>query len=245
MKPVVLIHGWGVNARVWEPVQALLPCPNLALDLPGYGTRTADTCPNQLADLASDLLARAPANAIWVGWSLGGMVALEAARQAPARISQLLLICSTPRFVRSADWPFGTDIDQFRQFAGSLAKDYARALRRFLLLQAGSGTAADRSLASRIADLCSSSPAPSAATLAAGLCILEQTDLRESLPSLQVPIGLIGGALDSICHPGATGWMGEHLGIAPTMGNFGHAPLLSDAQLVATLIEQMLAKEAS
>lgn len=39
---LVLLHGSELGGWVWEPVSALLPCPALAPDLPGRGSRPAD-----------------------------------------------------------------------------------------------------------------------------------------------------------------------------------------------------------
>jgi pimeloyl-[acyl-carrier protein] methyl ester esterase len=78
-----------------------------AIDLPGHG---ASPWPPRFYDLASlaALVGEAlPARTMLLGWSLGAMVALELARTQAARVSALVLVGATPRFVAAAHWPYG------------------------------------------------------------------------------------------------------------------------------------------
>lgn len=91
-RPVVLVHGNSSSARTWQP---LLTGPFgerfrcLALDLPGHGrsapaARPDAYCLPGYAEVLTDF-ARATdaAGAIFVGWSLGGHIVLEAAPDLP------------------------------------------------------------------------------------------------------------------------------------------------------------------
>src|ERR1044071_2657646 len=97
---LVLTHGWGMNSQVWDlALPALRTAFEVqALDLPGHG-RNANQAPGAtLEEWAYALLAQANSPAVWVGWSLGGLAALAAARKAPEKIRALVLVASTPKF---------------------------------------------------------------------------------------------------------------------------------------------------
>ena len=79
---LVLLHGWGLNAQVWDCIT-----PQLAshftlhlVDLPGYG-RSGGFGAMSLEAMAQRVLEQAPPQAVWLGWSLGGLVASQVAQR--------------------------------------------------------------------------------------------------------------------------------------------------------------------
>jgi 2-succinyl-6-hydroxy-2,4-cyclohexadiene-1-carboxylate synthase len=95
---VVLAHGFTQTARSWQEFEALLrtELPGLetvAVDLPGHG----DAPPPADADLWSSArrLVDAGGIATYVGYSMGGRVALHAALAAPGVVRGLVLIGAT------------------------------------------------------------------------------------------------------------------------------------------------------
>ena len=87
---LVLLHGWGLNAEVWHDISVRLSAHFTLhlVDLPGYG-RSRGFGPLTLPQMADALLAQAPARAVWLGWSLGGLVASQLAPAHPARVAGL------------------------------------------------------------------------------------------------------------------------------------------------------------
>ncbi|HZF96912.1 MAG TPA: alpha/beta fold hydrolase, partial [Pseudoxanthomonas sp.] len=132
--PLVLIHGWGLHGGVFEPlVRRLSGRHRLHLvDLPGHGHSRESEIPLALEACSRELLERTPP-ALWIGWSLGGLFALQAASLSP-QVRALALIAATPRFVRANDWPHAVEAATFERFGLDLAQDRRATLERFLAL---------------------------------------------------------------------------------------------------------------
>ncbi len=91
-RPVIFVHGNSCSARTWRPLldgSFGRKFRVLALDLPGHGHSAAATdpkdytLPGYAAVLAGFADAVAARDAVVVGWSLGGHIALEAAPAMP------------------------------------------------------------------------------------------------------------------------------------------------------------------
>ncbi len=182
---LVLLHGWGCTRDVWRPLlTALRPWADITLlDLPGCapGGTASDTAPG-LQEVLSDILEVAPDRAVYVGWSLGGQLAIELAAQAPERVQALVTICTNPAFVALDDWP-GMDAELFQAFREEVAANPGAALKRFDALQV-LGSAHPRQ---RLRELRRHMRGDATGDLLAGLGWLEALDLRETLSILRQP----------------------------------------------------------
>lgn len=191
---LVLLHGWGLSSAIWgDFADRLAESYRVTLiDLPGLG-HSAATDDMSLDAVVASLLATAPESAHWLGWSLGGQLALAAAEHAPERVKSLSLIAANPCFVARDGWPCAMAPELFNAFVESLADNEAKTLQRFAALQTrGSAKARDelKCLKSVIA-----STEPQA--LAPALMLLE-SDLRPALAGLNCPAQLILGAEDQL-----------------------------------------------
>ncbi|WPG20664.1 pimeloyl-ACP methyl ester esterase BioH [Kosakonia cowanii] len=194
---LVLLHGWGLNAQVWDCITAELSSHFTLhlVDLPGYG-RSRGFGAQTLAQMAQCVLAQAPEKAIWLGWSLGGLVASQVALQAPERVSALVTVASSPCFSAREAWP-GIKPEVLAGFQHQLSEDFQRTVERFLALQTmGSDTARQdaRLLKSAVLSL----DMPSTEVLNGGLEILKTVDLREELQNLSLPFLRLYGHLDGL-----------------------------------------------
>lgn len=162
---LVLLHGWGLNLRIWDGLAAALSdrFRIITIDLPGHG-RSAwlperSSLEEQAAQVRETVAGIASEYSL-LGWSLGSQIALqlaggdaqgaaEAARaagtaQSAARsrhtaaapvLRRLVLVAATPRFVAAPDWPHGAPAERLAAQAGGLRSDYRRTVSDFLELQ--------------------------------------------------------------------------------------------------------------
>lgn len=96
---LVMLHGSGDNAQVWDALIARLPqYTALALDLPGHGALTGRPGPaTMMVDdyagaVRAELARRGLAHVCLVGHSLGSAIALRMAVDYPALVSRLVLV---------------------------------------------------------------------------------------------------------------------------------------------------------
>lgn len=242
-RPVLaLLHGWGMNARVFDTLAAQLAddFELRALSLPGHGGRAA-LPHNTLQSWADDLAGQLPQHSMLLGWSLGGQVAMRAALDHPQLISRLVLLSSTPAFVAKADWPAGMASDDLEAFGSALIADPAATLLRFLSLQTR-GMPEQKAVLHALRQAFLSVPPADAGALASGLAMLRHTDLRASVPRLLQPTLVVHGALDTLTPPAAGEWLAATLPNARhvALPRAAHAPQLSHSRELATAIRDFL-----
>lgn len=202
--PLVLIHGWAMHGGIFAPLLDALAddFTAYAVDLPGHGHARDSTLPLQPDAVCTALRTRVPAGAVWLGWSLGGLFALAAARDAVLAPRALALLSSTPRFVQAPDWPLAMPLAEFDVFAQALAADYRATVNRFLTLEVLGDAGAQADLRSlRQSVFARGEPDP--AHLRAGLDLLARSDLRGVLPALPQPALWLAGRRDRLVPPGA------------------------------------------
>ena len=112
---MVLLHGQPGSGTDWKQVEERLPhgLNVLAPDRPGYGAsrRPAGGFAAGARALLAEMDARGIDQAVLVGHSYGGGVALAAARLAPERVAGLVLLASVgPGCLTGADWPLAAPV---------------------------------------------------------------------------------------------------------------------------------------
>jgi pimeloyl-[acyl-carrier protein] methyl ester esterase len=243
---LVLLHGWGLNVRVWDGlVEELRNCFRIiAVDLPGHG-RSAWSAgrgtPAEQAWFIHSTLASVSNRYSLLGWSLGGQIALDLAAAMPGQIDRLVLVAATPRFAQSPDWPYGMQPAVITKLATQLRQDYRQTVSDFLELQVrgsieGSGVLDQL----RHALFVHGQAQPGA--LEAGLNTLATSDLRPTLSHVRTPTLVIGGQNDRITPPAASRALAQALPDARyvEMRRAAHAPFLSHKAEFAALVDKFL-----
>jgi len=236
-RDLVLLHGWGLNAEVWGcTLERLTPHFRLHLvDLPGYG-RSQGFGGMSLAQMAEIVLAAAPPQAWWLGWSLGGLVAGQIALTQPQRVRGLITVASSPCFAAQDDWP-GIRPEVLSGFQHQLSQDFQRTVERFLALQT-LGTASARQDARLLKSVVLNQPMPSVEVLNGGLEMLRTTDLRLTMAELTLPLLRIYGYLDGVVPRKVAGLLDiswPHSS-SVVMAKAAHAPFISHPDEFAEII---------
>jgi pimeloyl-[acyl-carrier protein] methyl ester esterase len=209
----VFLHGFATGPEIW-------------------GSRSPGTVPelsfHDLAAEAARLVEIMSTGTVLVGWSMGGMLALKIVELAPEKVKGLVLVSTTPKFLRSADWPFG--------LPPALLKKLTRDISR-------RGTAAFHDLVFR------QDPAVGAKQLPlervnSELNELDRVDLRSGLARIKVPTLIMHGTADEICLPAAAEYFhneikGSRLIMFP---GAGHALMLEAKDKFNAALQEFLSR---
>lgn len=238
---LVLLHGWALHGGLFSPIVPSLAGQHRvhAVDLPGHGY-SDPLRPWTLQAVVESLECRfANAGALSVlGWSLGGAVALAWARRVPSRISRLVLVTTTPKFIAAGDWPHAVTDDTLARFADELRVAFKPTLLRFLTLQM-QGSDEGRATLATLRHQLFSRGEPDPGMLVDALASLRAIDLRDDVAHIRQPSLVVTGARDTLAPPEAGAWLAEALpaGRLHSFKGAAHAPFLShrDAFLEVTL----------
>lgn len=104
---LVLLHGGGQNAHVWDTFAMALGRPAVAVDLPGHGRSDwrddRDYSPWINAVAVAEAIERIAPHAVAVtGMSLGGLTAIRVAATHPGVVCRLILVDITPSLPKLA-----------------------------------------------------------------------------------------------------------------------------------------------
>ncbi len=239
---MVLLHGWAMHGGVFAPlVDAMRErCTLHVVDLPGHG-RSRDSTVSLLPAACVQAIAACVPPALWLGWSLGGLYALQAALDFPRQVQALAMLCAPPRFVRSEGWPHAVSPEILQDFGRDLENDYEGTLERFLALEALGSDRAQADLRKLRAETFNEHP-PEVRALVEGLDVLEHCDLRARLRELKTPSAWIAGRRDRLVPWQAMQWSaGQCNGAFARIEGGGHAPFIGHVHEVIAALTPLLA----
>jgi len=245
---LVLVHGWGHHAGVWQPLIERLEghFQIHLLSLPGYSESEGETDINSgeqteqqswQQDNILEAFNQLPIeSAIWCGWSLGGMLASLYASSHPGRVSSLVTIASNAVFVQRTDWPTAMPTSDYERFSCALGDDDKATLNRFLMLvcQGSKSTRVDL----RTLKGCAATASP--ATLQESLALLNKLDTRAAIAALAMPQLHIFGENDALVPVAVS----ESIALLnddaeiEVIERAGHAPLLSHTDAIADMLKK-------
>ncbi|NTS75736.1 pimeloyl-ACP methyl ester esterase BioH [Catenovulum sp. SM1970] len=244
------IHGWGMNQAVWQPVtQALTDDFDVVtLDIPGFGAASEEIItPFSLENICQQMEQTIEKPGIFIGWSMGGLIAQYFALHYPALVTGLICVASSPCFAekKQTDWP-GIKPKVLAGFQQQLASDYSKTLERFLAIQAMGSPTAKQDIKALKA-LLMTYPNPALSALKGGLVLLEQVDLRNQIADITQPTLRIYGRLDSLVPAKAIDFISALQPNAQTLlfKHASHAPFLSDKTEFIASIRQFITKSTN
>jgi pimeloyl-[acyl-carrier protein] methyl ester esterase len=213
---LVFIHGWGLNSGVWQPTveQLSLNYQVITIDLPGFGLNVEESVsPYSLVQISKLISDSIDIPAIYIGWSLGGLVATQIALDYPEKVQGLVTIASSPCFVEKRFVEKNTAVNEavtntpniwqgikpqvLQAFRQQLNQDIKKTLEGFLKIQA-LGSPSIRQDIKQLRDFILQYPMPSKTTLEQSLQLLTSEDLRTQLINIKMPFLRLYGKLDSL-----------------------------------------------
>ncbi|MGJ8662137.1 MAG: pimeloyl-ACP methyl ester esterase BioH [Marinicella sp.] len=240
-----VLHGWGMNAHLFDDWSSSLAqnfTVNL-IDLPGHGLNHEEILSLNLEALAAD--ASSIPQGVWLGWSMGGMLALNLALKNPKQVDALIMLCATPCFIRRSHWPHGTDVKVLEQFARNLQLDIKQTIQTFLALEV-MGVKDERSQLRILKQKVFERTLPSHQALIAGLSLLQEVDLSSELKTLEMPSLWISGRRDRLVMPAAMEQAAMLCGGSyQVLRGSGHAPFIRQAEELTSLIKNQILNQHS
>ncbi len=206
--PLVMLHGWGCDNRIWQP---LLPLLNqhlhiITLDLPGFGD-SLPACPESEEQLLALMEAALPGCCLLLGWSLGGMLATAFAARYPQRVNGLVTVAANACFSQRDNWQTAMPAATFDDFYRFFARQPHDCLKRFHGLQARGDVSAMSVLKHlRAAFAVAEEQVPD---WQRALQLLNIMDNRSALRALRVPGLHVFGENDSLVPAAAAAAVGE------------------------------------
>ncbi|NNE64275.1 MAG: alpha/beta fold hydrolase [Gammaproteobacteria bacterium] len=195
--PIILLHGWGMNSAIFDSLGAELSKTRevVCVDLPGYGASGWDGSLS-FAVQAGMIAQEIPRGEI-LGWSMGGLYALEMVRQQPDQFSRIFLASFNPCFVQRRDWSCAVKSEVFDEFARNLENGWDGTVSRFLALQMH-GVENARVLIRETMSRLKTFGEPDPQALEFGLRLMKQQDMRTLLGNIGIPVKMILGGLDAL-----------------------------------------------
>lgn len=183
---IVILNGWAMPGSIWGQF-----CDLLNSNLTDERCRVIDIdrrlSVDQWVQYLDDLI---QPDTLLIGWSLGGMLALEFASQHPEKIRGVCTLQMNPKFVAADDWSSAMDLDVFNEFsqlAGSDIKvDIQNLIKRFSFLVTAKGLNGVGDLRA-LKSAFSVDSIPAKDILCQSLELLEMLDVRDKINALKVP----------------------------------------------------------
>ncbi len=191
---IAILHGWATDPKIMQPVVQPLEEAGytvLPYEMPGYGSRSSESDATKIDDLVDDALENLAGADIWIGWSLGAMVALAAAATNPKFLKGIVAVCPTAKFCCDAEKEVA--LSNLRR---SVEQNAVKAVKRFHRSMPASKNR--RSFVKNSEIVANQNVSVSLETLLSGLEILARADLSEEVNKIDVPVALIGGTEDSV-----------------------------------------------
>ena len=238
--PLLFIPGWGMNENIWR-YQLKYFRQNyrtIAVSLEGDANASDDRIRVHTEHLLG-IIKKSNLNSInLVGWSMGGMVAINFAFQYPEYVKKLVLVSTPAKFVASEDYDAGISHIVMQSFINKFRKSPVRMLSNFasLILKNADFKKEDLNLIKQSSNISNKDK-----TLQ-NLLLLRDCDLRDKLHSIKVPTLLIHGKGDMICPYACTDYMHSKIknSVLHTFESAGHVPFVTKHEEFNILLDGFL-----
>lgn len=232
-QPLVIVNGWAMPASVWGGTRDWLSSCFEVTWVDINQSRTSDEWVEYLSE-------NCPKSATWLGWSLGGELALEVAQRNVLPMSRLILLATTPCFMAHPDWNCGQPQSAVDKLRLLVQKSSSGLIKRFALLQTIGSIGEQADTKNMLSLIDQHDPVFDKDTLLSGLTLLEQLDSRSWLQKARVPIDFILGEADSVVLVKQDDLIAlNHLINVHIISGMGHFPFLSSAPSLKHCLQKL------
>lgn len=225
------IHGWASTSNVWSNLFNQTDCYFYdSLTYPNY------------QELSKTFLERTNKSAVphvLIGWSLGGMLALQLAYDFPEKINKLILISSTAKFTTNDTYTSGLHPIIVKNLAKKIKTKPVTAQENFYKLMFSKHEI--HSCSKFLANTAKTIVTQNTAKLQNGLQYLLDTDLRPIVPSIHIQTHIIHGSDDEICPLTAAQYLTNTIDQAKLsiIQGAGHIPFYTQKNICKKIIFNM------
>ena len=197
---LVVVAGWGVRAEMLSGLYGYWPGEVVPVSL---DDELLSRC-QSLSEVTDELLSLYPEPSVWMGWSMGSQVVMEAAGRETGAVSCVITLGGFPKFVADERWLNGMAESDFRAFARGIRRDPQRYWLHFLLLMIN-GSADEKLERQRLKPWLEKGTLVSHEHLVTSLAWLESGDQRALWRSLATPALHVMGENDIVVRS----WAGD------------------------------------
>ncbi|MEA1996323.1 MAG: alpha/beta hydrolase [Gemmatimonadota bacterium] len=248
------LHGWAADRHIFDRVIEHLDCGvrerAVALDLPGFGKEPAlgesETYSGRILERLHSVKSGKEGVGL-VGWSMGGMVTLEAAAALGEKTSAVVLISSCACFYRKTDNPDAWDTRVLRAMSRRLREAPEKVIESFsrgMFSPSAAPGLQERFL--RLYQPATRYRSQGIEGLLKGLDYLSGADLRPMIERIKAPVLLIHAEDDPVIDFRLAGALASSLRNVHLvkLENGGHIPFWEAGQSFAIMIGDFLKKNS-
>ncbi|MBJ8005674.1 MULTISPECIES: alpha/beta fold hydrolase [Bacillus cereus group] len=226
---VIFIPGWGMEEDVWTFVFPYFKdYPVQCLDW--RNVKEQSEFAGRIIEVARD------ENVILVGWSLGALAAIQAYKKIKAK--GIVLIGGTAKFTNTSDYTSGWNSLHVERMKKNLTRKKEDTLNRFYENMFTKNELKENTSFKEIA---LNFKGDSIQSLQLGLDYLIETDMRNELTDIKVPLLLLHGEQDVICPLSAAHNMTENTNATlKVVSGAGHALCVTNFEYCANEIIQFV-----
>ncbi|MBJ7982681.1 MULTISPECIES: alpha/beta fold hydrolase [Bacillus] len=226
---VIFIPGWGMEEDVWTFVLPYFKdYPVQCLDW--RNVKEQSEFAGRIIEVARD------ENVILVGWSLGALAAIQAYKKIKAK--GIVLIGGTAKFTNTSDYTSGWNSLHVERMKKNLTRKKEDTLNRFYENMFTKNELKENTSFKEIA---LNFKGDSIQSLQLGLDYLIETDMRNELTDIKVPLLLLHGEQDVICPLSAAHNMTENTNATlKVVSGAGHALCVTNFEYCANEIIQFV-----
>jgi pimeloyl-ACP methyl ester carboxylesterase len=236
--PLLLIHGFPLDGRIWEKVTPAIRVPGLVVpDLPGHGKSPALKGTVSIDDYAREMLKIMDFQKIErfavAGHSMGGYIAFALLRLAPQRISALALVSSRAL-------PDSDDIKKTREATAQRAEKEGPGFLAGTMPERAVGSSPPPGVVDILRKIIREAQPKGVA--ADSRAMANRPDATPQLGSIQIPTLVLAGRGDKIVPAAESEAMANAIPGAKLVWceKSGHVPMLEEPELVASELTALM-----